>query len=130
MQFGGTVLYVDDVLASVAFYQRAFGLLVRFSDDSLGYTELETGGPPLALASHSLGAMLMADGYARAAAPAGVEIAFLTSNVPESFGRALAAGASPLAAPKRMPWGPEVAYLRAPDGTMIGLSEPPPSSGQ
>jgi hypothetical protein len=27
MQFGGTVLYVDDVSAVVDFYRRAFGLL-------------------------------------------------------------------------------------------------------
>jgi hypothetical protein len=58
--------------------------------------------------------------------PAGVEIAFLTSDVPGSFAKAIAEGASPIAFPKRMPWGLEVAYVRAPEGTMVGFSEPPP----
>jgi hypothetical protein len=39
----------------------------------------------------------------------------------------IAAGAAPIAAPKRMPWGLEVAYARAPDETILGLSEPQPS---
>jgi lactoylglutathione lyase len=52
MQFGGTVLYVDDVPAVVDFYQRAFGLGVRFWDEALGFAELETGGSVLAVAAH------------------------------------------------------------------------------
>ncbi len=129
MQFGGTVLYVDDVRAVVDFYRRAFGLELRFYDEALGFAELETGGSTLAVAAHSLGEMLMPGGYSRPAdgKPAGVEIAFLTGDVPASFAKALAKGASPIAPPKRMPWGLEVAYVRAPDGTMIGLSEPPPA---
>lgn len=128
MQFGGTVLYVDDVPAVVDFYRRAFGLELRFFDEALGFAELETGGSTLAIAAHSLGEMLMPGGYPRAAGgqPAGVEIAFLTGDVPASFARAIAEGAAPIAAPRRMPWGLEVAYARAPEGTIIGLSEPPP----
>ena len=59
MQFAGTVLYVDDVQAAVDFYCRAFGLEVRFADDSLGFAELETGGSMIAIAWHSLGRTLM-----------------------------------------------------------------------
>lgn len=132
MQFGGTVLYVDDVSAAVEFYRRAFGLDVRFFDEALGFAELETGGSTLAIAAHSLGKMLMPDGYVRPVGghPAGVEIAFLTRDVSASFAKAIAEGASPITAPKRMPWGLEVAYVRAPEGTIIGFSEPPPSAAQ
>lgn len=128
MQFGATVLYVDDVLAAVDFYRRAFGFSLRFHDETLGFAELENGGPVLALASHALGEMLMPGEYMRPpdGRPAGVEIAFLTSDVPAGFTRALAEGAAPVAQPRRMPWGLEVAYVRAPEGTLIGLSEPPP----
>ena len=128
MQFGGTVLYVDHVPAVVDFYRRAFGLELRFFDEALGFAELETGGSTLAIAAHSLGVMLMPDGYSRPAdgRPAGIEIAFLTDDVPAAFAKAIAEGAAPVAAPKRMPWGLEVAYVRAPDGTIIGFSEPPP----
>jgi lactoylglutathione lyase len=71
--------------------------------------------------------MLMGGGYSRPVdgQPAGVEIAFLTEEVPAAFAKAVAQGATPITAPKRMPWGLEVAYVRAPEGTMIGFSEPP-----
>ncbi len=131
MQFGGTVLYVDDVSAAVDFYRRAFGLKLRFFDEALGFAELDTGGSTLAIAAHSVGEMLMPGKYVRPAdGPAGVEIAFLTGDVAAAFAKAIAEGASPIAAPKRMPWGLEVAYVRAPEGTIIGFSEPPPVAPQ
>jgi uncharacterized glyoxalase superfamily protein PhnB len=130
MQFGGTVLYVDDVSGIVDFYRRAFGLGLRFRDEVLGFAELETGGSVLAIAAHSLGEMLMGGGYSRPVdgQPAVVEIAFLTGDVSAAFNKAVAEGAAPITAPRRMPWGLEVAYVRAPEGTMIGFSEPPPTS--
>lgn len=132
MQFGGTVLYVDDVVAVVDFYRRAFGLGLRFFDKELEFAELETGASILAIASHSLGEMLMPRRYSRppGGQPAGVEIGFLTSDVPAAFAKAIAEGAAPVADPKRMPWGLEVAYVRAPEGTIIGFSEPPPTTTQ
>ena len=57
-------------------------------------------------------------------------IAFLTRDVSASFAKAIAEGASPITAPRRMPWGLEVAYVRAPEGTIIGFSEPPSSAAQ
>jgi len=133
MTFGATVLYVDHVQSVVDFYQRAFGLKLRYHDEELGYAELDTGGPTIiAIATHAVGEMLMpgADGYHRSpdGRPSGVEIGFFTENVPTAFAKALSEGASPVAAPRRMPWGLEVAYVRAPEGTLIGFSEPPPNS--
>lgn len=127
MRLGATVLYVDDVSAAIDFYVRAIGMAVRFRDDELGFAELDAGGTVLALASHSIGEFLMPGAYVRAEGgrPTGVEIAFLTDDVPGRFAELMEAGAEPIAAPKRMPWGLEVAYLRAPDGTLLGLSEPP-----
>jgi hypothetical protein len=80
----------------------------------------------LAIAAHSLGEMLMPDRYVRPAKdrPAGIEIAFLTRDVPASFAKGIAEGATP---PRRMPWGLEVAYVQAPEGTLIGFSEPSPA---
>jgi predicted enzyme related to lactoylglutathione lyase len=129
MRFGGTVLYVDDVHATADFYRRAFGLGLRFFDQELGFAELETGSSVLAIASHSLGEFLMPGEYTRPAEgrPAGVEIAFLTSDVPATYDKALSEGATAVASPRCMPWGLEVAYIRGPEGTIIGLSEPPPA---
>jgi uncharacterized glyoxalase superfamily protein PhnB len=132
MKFGATVLYVDHVQLVVDFYQRALGLKLRFHDEQLGFAELDTGGPVIAIAAHSLGEMLMpgADGYHRPAdgRPVGIEIGFFTNDVSEAFAKAISEGASPIASPRRMPWGLEVAYVRAPEGTIIGFSEPPQST--
>lgn len=70
--------------------------------------------------------MLMPGGYVRPidGQPAGVEIAFFARDVDASFAKVIAEG-RPIAAPRRMPWRLEVAYVRAPEGTVIGLSEPP-----
>ena len=127
MRFAGIVLYVDEVSPVVDFYRRVFGLRLRFFDEALGFAELETGGSTLAIAAHSLGKMLMPDRYLRPADGrlAGFEIAFLTRDVPASFAKAIAEGATPVTPPRRMPWGLEVAYVRAPEGTLIGFSEPP-----
>jgi lactoylglutathione lyase len=114
----------------VDFYRRAFGLELRFFDENLGFAELETGGSTLAIAAHSLGEMLMPNRYQRPTdgRPAGIEIAFVTPDVPASFAKAIAEGATPITPPRRMPWGLEVAYVRAPEGTLIGFSEPPPGA--
>ena len=53
MKFGYTIVYVADVAASLAFFERAFGLATRFVHES-GYGELETGATALAFASHEL----------------------------------------------------------------------------
>jgi catechol 2,3-dioxygenase-like lactoylglutathione lyase family enzyme len=129
MRFGATVLYVNDVPAAIDFYRRACGLTLRFHDEALGFAELETGGSVLALASHSVGELLMPGSYSppEGGRPDGVEIGFLTDDVPAAFAKLIAEGATQIAAPKRMEWGLEVAYARAPDGTILGLSEPPPS---
>jgi lactoylglutathione lyase len=128
MQFGGTVLYVDDVASIVDFYKRAVGLPLRFFDEALGFAELDTGSSVLAVASLSLGDILMPGGYSRPVDGqiAGIEIAFFTGDVAAAFDKAVEEGAVPIQAPRRMPWGLEVAYVRAPEGTMIGFSEPPP----
>jgi uncharacterized glyoxalase superfamily protein PhnB len=130
MQFGGIVLYVDEVSPVVDFYRRAFGLELRFFDESLGFAELETGGSTLSIAAHSLGEMLMPNQYSRPAdgRPEGIELAFLTRDVPASYAKAIAEGATPITPPRRMPWGLEVAYARAPEGTLIGFSEPQPTA--
>jgi len=56
MKFGYTIVYVPDVLASVEFFERAFGLKRRFVHES-GYGEMETGATALASAAARANAM-------------------------------------------------------------------------
>ena len=48
---GYVIFYVADVEASVAFYERAFGLTRRFVSPDNDYGELDTGATTLSFAS-------------------------------------------------------------------------------
>ncbi len=131
MRLAATCLYVDDVPAVLDFYRRAFGFGTRFFDEALQFAELDTGGAPgappiLSFASHRCAEVLMPGGYVRPAGggPSGVEVAFYTDDVLAAFARAVGAGAVVIAAPKVMPWGQTVAYVRSIEGTLIGLCTP------
>ena len=43
MKFGYTIIYVKDIKQTVDFYQRAFGLSLKFYAESGKYAELSTG---------------------------------------------------------------------------------------
>lgn len=127
MKFGYTILYVPDVAASLAFFSRAFGLSQRFLHESGTYGELDTGETTLAFAAHELGEMNFPNGHVeahRSAKPLGVEIALVTPDVAVAHQRAVAAGATELAAPVEKPWGQTVSYVRCPDGTLVELCTP------
>ena len=126
MQFGYTIIYVPDVQASLAFFEKAFGLKQRFYHES-GYGELETGQTVLAFASHELGHSNLPEGYIKAHAshqPLGVEIALVTSDVSAAHRQDVAAGARALKEPVAKPWGQIVSYLHCPDGTLVELCTP------
>lgn len=123
MQFAYTIVYVPDALASVAFFEQAFGLKRRFVHES-GYAELETGTTTLAFANHTLGAANLPAGYVQASQserPLGMEIALVAEQVEAAYAQALAAGALPIQAPVCKPWGQTVAHVRCPDGTLVEL---------
>lgn len=127
MKFGYTIIYVPDVAASLEFFTCAFGLARRFLHESGTYGELATGETTLAFADHTLGEMHFPAGHIAAhssAKPLGIEIALVTSDVSVAHRRALAAGASELAAPTAKPWGQTVSYVRCPDGTLVELCTP------
>lgn len=124
MRFGYTIVYVDDVERSLAFFERAFGLARRFVAPGGGYGELETGATALAFADHTTARDSLGGDYVPAGAsarPLGVEVGLVTDDVAAAVQRALAAGATLLKAPTAKPWGQVVAYVRAPDGTLVEL---------
>ncbi|MFY0480206.1 VOC family protein [Achromobacter marplatensis] len=127
MKFGYTIVYVPDVAASLAFFERAFGFPRRFLHESQTYGELDTGDTTLSFAAHELGAMNFTTGHVEAsssAKPLGMEVAFVTDDVAAAHARAVALGATELSAPAAKPWGQVVSYLRCPDGTLVELCTP------
>jgi lactoylglutathione lyase len=127
MHFGYTIVYVRDVEASLAFFERAFGFQRRFLHESGGYGELDTGRTALAFARHDVARGNLGHDYVAAdssPAPLGVEVGLVTADVAAACERAVQAGAKQLAAPTRKPWGQTVAYVRTPDGTLVELCTP------
>jgi lactoylglutathione lyase len=122
LKFATAVVYTEDVAATVAFYVAATGLEAAYYDNELGFALLGED-QAVAIASHAAGALMLADGYeaAKSDRVRGAELAFWTQDVPAAFERAVAAGARPLTAPRRMPWGQTVAYVQAPEGTILGF---------
>ncbi len=122
MKFGYTIVYVDDVQATIAFYEKAFGQQRGMvAGDEFG--ELKTGETRLGFAAKK---MLHGDG--QFASPGGkvlgVEVAFTTAEVQKAYDTALAAGAQSVSKPAQMPWGQTVAYVRDNNGFLVELCTP------
>src|SRR5690349_15886080 len=118
MKFGYTILYVDDVEATVAFYESAFGLKrTMVVPDEFG--ELDTGATKLSFAARAHVAKLFPIPFQDAGPkndPAPIEIGLVTDDVSAAFDRAVAAGAITVAKPTRKPWGQTVGYVRDNNG--------------
>lgn len=127
MKLGYTIVYVPDVAASLAFFERAFGLQRRFLHESGTYGELDTGATTLSFAAHELGDLNFPGGHVHAdqsAQPLGFEIALVTDDVMGAHRQAVSAGAQEMAAPLQKPWGQTVSYVRCPDGILVELCTP------
>jgi lactoylglutathione lyase len=126
MKLGYVISYVSDVEASVAFYEKAFGLQRRFVHESGQYAEMETGATALAFANESF---VAGNGVAfRAnrpdAEPAGLEIALVTRDVKAAYTDALKNGAAAIQEPREKPWGQIVAYVCDLNGVLVELCSP------
>ena len=122
MKFAYTIVYVDDVEATIAFYEQAFGQR-RGMVAGNEYGELTTGETKLAFAAKK-----MLHGPGQFASPEGkvlaVEVAFTTADVAAAFDQAVAAGAKPVSKPEQKSWGQTVAYVRDNNGFLVELCTP------
>jgi len=124
MTFGYTIIYVEDVPQTVAFYEAAFGLARRFVHESGDFGEMETGATALAFSSVKLMRQLGKNPQpARADAPS-FEIAFTTPDVEAALARALAAGARLVRPVEQMPWGQTIAYVADLNEVLVELCTP------
>lgn len=124
MKFGYTILYVENVAASLAFYEAAFGLERAFLHESGDFGELATGQTRLAFSSRKLMRSLGKNpGKADSSAPV-FEIAFETGNVEAALARALSAGAALVQGVKHEEWGQTTAYVQDADGYLVEICSP------
>jgi lactoylglutathione lyase len=123
MKLGYIILYVPDVAQSVAFYEKAFGLVRRFIHESGQYAEMDTGATALAFANEDM-VSTTSHGFRRNRLEdqaAGAEVALVTDDVPKSFTRAVAAGALPVVQPIEKPWGQVISYVRDSNGFLVEI---------
>ena len=95
LQLGYTIIYVQDVEATLQFYERAFQVPTKFLHPSKTYGELQTGSTTLAFAQDTFieeQSIEFERNEAAKKAP-GFEIAFVAQNVEEAFQRAVEQGA-------------------------------------
>jgi lactoylglutathione lyase len=126
MKFGYTILYVEDLEATISFYERAFGLKRKMVVPG-EYGELDTGATTLAFGARLAVGKLLPIPFQPADPardPPPVEIGLVTDNVQAAFDQALAAGAVRVMAPTQKPWGQTVAYVRDNNGFLVELCTP------
>lgn len=127
IQFAYTILYVQDVEKTIAFYEKAFGFAKKFITPDNSYGELLLGETTLSFASVTLASSNLKDGFTQSSLankPFGIEIGFTTDNVEATVELAVKAGATILEDPKTKPWGQVVAYIRDLDGFLIEICTP------
>jgi lactoylglutathione lyase len=125
--FSYTILYVQDVEATLSFYEKAFGFTRKFITPDNSYGELLTGATTLSFAKDEMvktefGLDFTTSNLAQK--PFGIEVAFATQNVPETFDHAIANGAVAIATPSFKPYGQTVAYVCDINGLLIEICTP------
>jgi lactoylglutathione lyase len=126
VKFGYTVIWVDDVVKTVEFYEKAFGLVRRTLQDrgQSIWAEIETGNTTLAFSSSSEAQKLFPSGFHAndpTQPPPLIQISFITPDVGSAYMRAIGAGAKALDAPKTQPGGQTIARVRDPNGVLVSL---------
>jgi lactoylglutathione lyase len=126
-QFKYTIIYVKDVFATVEFYTKAFGLETGFVTPEADYGEVITGSTTLSFANLELGNSNIKSGFVKSTMdtkPFGIELAFVTENIEETWSQAISAGATVLESIETKVWGQQVGYLRDPNGFLLEICTP------
>jgi catechol 2,3-dioxygenase-like lactoylglutathione lyase family enzyme len=124
MRLKYTILYVDDVNASLEFFEKAFGLKRKMIHETGVYGELDTGATLLSFSSKELMTQLgKSPGKPDPASPV-FEIAFETDDVSSALERARDAGAKVVQEVREEPWGQTTAYVTDHNGYLIEICSP------
>ena len=122
MKLGYNLLYVNDVKATMEFYEKAFELEKGFLHPDGDYGEMLTGETKLGFVSHKLaGSHGFSYKEQTTAELPSFEIGFVTEDVEYSFKRALSNGAVKIKEPQTKPWGQIVSYVQDINGFLIEI---------
>jgi lactoylglutathione lyase len=123
MKLGYTLVYVNDVVKTIEFYEKAFGLKRGFVHESNQYGELETGSTKLGFVHHETAEShgFKYEKLSPKSTPPGIEIGLVSDDVQKSYDIALKAGANEVSKPTRKPWGQIVSYVRDCNGLLVEI---------
>jgi len=124
LKFKYTILYVDDVVETFRFYEKAFGLTKKMLHESGEYGELDTGNTTLSFSSRKLMKELGKNPAKPNLTAPTFEIAFETDNVNLALSNALEAGAVLVQDVTDMPWGQTIAYVIENNGFLVEICTP------
>lgn len=124
MKLKYTILYVENVAATLDFYEKAFGFNTRYIHEAGDYGELDTGETILSFSSLQLMSQLGKNPQkANASAPV-FEIAFETDDVAKWLKQAIDRGATLVQDVKEEPWGQTTSYVSDINGFLIEICSP------
>ena len=125
--FAYTILYVDDLVKSLNFYEKVFDCKRKLLTPDNSYGEVAKGETTLSFATHTLAQSNFSEGFVESKItqqPFGIEIGFTTQEVAGTLKKAVDAGAVIYAEPKTKPWGQVVAYVRDINGFLVEICTP------
>lgn len=124
MQLRYTILYVENVVKSLEFYEYAFGLKRIMLHECGDYAELDTGATKLAfLSSSTLREQGKNIGKHDIEKPV-FEIAFEAENVEHALTKAIEAGATLVQPAREEAWGQTTSYVSDCNGFLVEICSP------
>ena len=127
LKFAYTIFYVQDVIKTIEFYEKAFGFKRTFVADTAEFGQLDTGGTALSFATIDLITNEIPGGFIASdikKQPLGMEVAFATEHVEQVYQLAIDAGALEVSRPAVKPWGQTVGYVRDINGFLVEICTP------
>jgi lactoylglutathione lyase len=128
-KLGYVINWVADIAKARAFYTEAFGFSIAREQDmgAFQWLEFSTGNTALAFAGQAEVAGMFPDGFDAHGAdkqPLATQISIVSDAIEPLWDKALAAGATGISAPAKMPWGQTWAQMRDPNGVLVSLATP------
>lgn len=124
MKLKYTILYVENVSATLNFYEQSFGLQTKMLHESGDYGELDTGETTLAFSSLKLISDLGKNPIKADPSTPVFEIAFETQDVQKWLSQAIKSGAVLVQTIREEPWGQTTSYVSDPNGFLIEICSP------
>ncbi len=129
VKLGYVVNWVADIAKAREFYTAAFGFSVQRDQDmgEFQWLEFATGQTALAFAGQSEIKGMFPGGFSAHGAseiPLATQISVVADSIEPLWEKAIAAGATGISAPAKMPWGQTWAQMRDPNGLLVSLATP------